>query len=403
MNELELKAQLETLKTQLEAAATEKAKAEIALQIKSLEAKIPDTKKIEESVEGMKKSVDGIAQWQVKKDEADAANQKALDEVLAWKKESRNAMPTGKKSFGEAFSEAVETNFSEISQVKRGRPASIEIKAVGNMTTSSNLTGDPYQSYRPSLVALPPHQWNFRDVIPTVYSATGTYVHYKETGSEGSISRQTEGAAKTQIDFDFTEVKTANSYLAGYVRFAKQMITNLPWIQSELSRLLLREFFKKENSLFYTDVTTTSGIATSVGSETEDVKTLIDAVANQYNDGFQASYIMVNYLQQARLQKLLYTTGNYQGSGGALGTSNGVITIAGVPVIAAPWVADDKGLIIDRDYLQRIEVEGLKVEFFEQDSDNVQKNLITARIECMEALNLLLPQSVRFFDFGNAS
>jgi hypothetical protein len=405
MDKKELMEQLDEMKSQLEKSVSEKTKSELKSEIKALEDKLNaiDTKSITTSVDEVKTSVKSIADWQVKKDEADKENQKALDEILTWKKESRNAMPTGKKSFGQAFAEETEKNFSDISKVKKGQPFSMELKAVGNMTTAGNLTGDPYQTFNPSLVPLPPHMWNFRDIIPTVHSSTGTYVHYKESGSEGSISRQSEGSSKTQIDYDFTQVSTVSSYLAGFVRFPKQMIYNLPWIQSELSRLLLRDFFKRENNLFYSDVTGASGIATSVGSETEDVKTLIDAVANQYNDGFQASYILVNHLQQARLQKLLYTTGNYQGSGGALGQSNGVISIAGVPVIAAEWVSDDKGLIVDRDYLQRIEVEGLKVEFFEQDGDNVTKNLITARIECMEALNLLLPQSVRYFDFGNAS
>jgi hypothetical protein len=116
-----------------------------------------------------------------------------------------------------------------------------------------------------------------------------------------------------------------------------------------------------------------------------------------------ASYILVNHLQLARLNKSLLDTGNYFGAGGVASSANGAVVIAGVPVIAASWVTDDKALIIDRDYIERVEVESVRVEFFEQDSDNVTKNLITARIECFEAVNLMLPASARYFDFGNLS
>lgn len=359
---------------------------------------------VKSSVDNISTEVKSFSEWKVKKDEADAANQKALDQIIAWQKESRNAMPHGKKSFGEAFAEAVEANWKDISRVAKGEKFSMEIKAVGNMTTANNLTGDGVNTYRPGVVALPSHRINFRDLIPTTQSETGTYVHYKESGSEGSISRQgTPGAAKTQIDYDFTEVETVNQYIAGYARFAKQMTKNLPWFQNTLPRLLLRDFYKAENAQFWTDVTGTAGIATDTGSETDDVKRVIDAIAYQHNDNFNADYILVNHLQLAALNKALYDSQNYPGAAGVLSSSNGTLAISGVPIIAATWVTNDKGLIVDRDYLERIEVESIKVEFFEQDGDNVTKNLITARIECMEAVNLMLPASARYFDFGNES
>jgi hypothetical protein len=48
-------------------------------------------------------------------------------------------------------------------------------------------------------------------------------------------------------------------------------------------------------------------------------------------------------------------------------------------------------------------VEGLSIEFFQEDSDNIQKNLITARIECMEEFNLMQPASAIIGDFGNSA
>jgi hypothetical protein len=194
-----------------------------------------------------------------------------------------------------------------------------------------------------------------------------------------------------------------NEYVAGFTRFTKQFARELSFFTQTLPRVLIRKFYEAENAKFWTDVTGTSGIATSTGSETDDVKRLIDAIAYQLNANYIPSYVLVNPLQLARLNKALYDSQNYQSAAGVVSSANGMLSIAGVPVIAASWVTDDKGLIIDRTYMERVEVEGLKVEFFEQDGDNVQKNMITARIECFEKVNLMLPASARYWDFGNVS
>ena len=104
-----------------------------------------------------------------------------------------------------------------------------------------------------------------------------------------------------------------------------------------------------------------------------------------------------------RLNKLTYTNGYYSGSGGVLTNLDGTMAISGVPIIGTDFVADDKILILDRDYIERVEAESLMIEFFEQDSDNVQKNLITARIECLEEINLMLLNSAIFADLGNVA
>lgn len=82
---------------------------------------------------------------------------------------------------------------------------------------------------------------------------------------------------------------------------------------------------------------------------------------------------------------------------------NGNIRIAGVPVIAVPWVTDDKALIIDNEYIERVETESLRVEFSYEDADNFTKNLVTARVECFEDINLLRTDAHIYADLGNAS
>lgn len=316
--------------------------------------------------------------------------------------------PQGKtklKSFGEIFAETVRENAKAINMVSKASPfqTMLELKAVGDMSTA-NFGGDSNTvlSYNQRQAILPSTKLNFRDLFPTQNSGTLVSVHYKETAGEGGIATQsTQGAAKSQIDFDFTKVETVSKFIAGYARFGKQLLKAIPWMETTLPRLLLREFYNQENSDFYTKLAAAATVITPV--ETDDVKAIIDLIATQRSAKYAASFGLVSHTQLARLNKLTYTNGYYSGSGGVLTNVDGSMQISGVPIIPADWVADDKIIVCDRDYVERVEGESLKIEFFEQDSDNVQRNLITARVECLEELNVMQPLAVRIADLGNVA
>ncbi len=401
MDKKELMTELEGLKSALEASVTEKTKSEIADQLKSVIASV-DEKIAAFSANDNAESVKAMATEVEKLKAEQAAILKGFDLLQTRVKNTNTGSKMEKKSFGEAFAEGLENNFDSIQNVKKGKPFRMELKAVGNMLLSANLTGDGTASYSSRQAILPAQKINFRDLIPTAVSPTGLYVQYRETGGEGAIAQQTEGAVKGQVDYDFSEIKVVENYIAGFARFSKQMAKQLPYMQSTLPRLLMRDFYKVENANFYSTVVGAATGSTTT-SETDDVKAIIDLLANQANANFNASFAVVNPSQLARLNKLLYTNGYYQGSGGVVSSPDGSITIGGTPIIAASWATDDKILIIDADYLERVETESLTVEFSMEDSDNFQRNLITARIECMENINLMLPTSAIYADLGNVA
>ena len=167
---------------------------------------------------------------------------------------------------------------------------------------------------------------------------------------------------------------------------------SLPFLSQSLPRMLQRDFFKAENASFFGTV---SGAATGTATTTEtvDLKQLVQLIANQKAANFNPSYILVSPAQQSKILIDTINAGYYVGSGSVQIGTGGDITIWGVPVISATWVTNDKALVIDADYIERVEVEGIAIEFAYEDSDNFQKNLVTARIECYEAINLMLPGS----------
>jgi ribosomal protein L9 len=377
-------------------------------ELKSIEASV---KSATESVEKMKAAneaaiadvktqVAEVKAAVVTMDEAAKKNQAALDQMIAEK--AAKTVNNKNKSFGDAFSEQIAEAFdskqAEINEFQRNKNAklTIDLKAVGTMTTSANLSGDGVATYNTRQGLVPAQKINMRDLIPTAVSPTGLYVTYRETGTEGSIGIQTEGNLKSQIDYDLTEVKVVSDYIAGFARFSKQMMFQLPFLQNTLQRMLLRDFYKKENSTFFTAVSQAATGSTTTAA-TVDAEQLVDWIANQLDANFEASFALVSYAQWADLLKTKPT--DYSVPGGVIIDPNGNIRIAGVPVIGASWVTNDKALIVDASYLERVETEGLRVEFSYEDSDNFQRNLVTARVECFEDINIMRTDALIYGSF----
>jgi len=377
-------------------------------ELKSIEASV---KSATESVEKMKAAneaaiadvktqVAEVKAAVVTMDEAAKKNQAALDQMIAEK--AAKTVNNKTKSFGDAFSEqmaeAFEAKQAEIKEFQKNKNAklTIDLKAVGTMTTSANLSGDGVATYNTRQGLVPAQKVNFRDLIPTAVSPTGLYVTYRETGTEGSIGIQTEGNLKSQIDYDLTEVKVVSDYIAGFARFSKQMMFQLPFLQNTLQRMLLRDFYKKENSTFFSAVSLAATGSTTTAASV-DAEQLVDWIANQLDANFEASFALVSYAQWADLLKTKPT--DYSVPGGVIIDPNGNIRIAGVPVIGASWVTNDKALIVDASYLERVETEGLRVEFSYEDSDNFQRNLVTARVECFEDINIMRTDALIYGSF----
>jgi len=345
-------------------------------------------KEMAENVKGFAGQIEDVKSTvSVVKDEM----QKQIDAAFASQKkaESREV-----KSFDQLVVEKLDGRMDEMeSTLKKGGKFRLEMPEAKTMTIAGNVTGSPMTTYalRPALQ--PAQLVNFRDLVPTVRSESGLYTFYKEnTGETNNIGSQTEGATKGQNDYSLTETKIVNSYIAGFSRFSKQMMKSLPFLSQSLPRMLQRDFFKAENASFFSTVSS-AATGTATTTETVDLKQLVQLIANQKAANFNPSYILVSPAQQSKILIDTINAGYYVGSGSVQIGTGGDITIWGVPVISATWVTNDKALVIDSDYIERVEVEGIAIEFAYEDSDNFQKNLVTARIECYEAINLMLPGS----------
>ena len=349
---------------------------------------------IADNVKGIKtdsvKQIDEVkAEIKVVKDEM----QNQLDGIMANQKKAESKKST--KTIDEAIMEKLDGKMSEFEGALKSSSGSyrIDLTDVKTMLLSNSLTGDPVATYAPNQAIFPSQKINFRDLVPTVRSTTGLYVYYAEdAGETNNIGKQTEGNDKGENNYALTETKIVTNYIAGFSTFSKQMSKSLPFISQTLPRLLQRDFFKKENALFFATISS-SATGSTTTSETNDLLQLIDYIGNQKAANYNASYVLVSEAQMGKLLKATVTAGYYAGNGSVIVNPNGGMTIWGVPVVSASWVTNDKALVIDNDYIERVETESLAIEFSYENGTNFQKNLITARIECMEEINLMLSNS----------
>ena len=72
------------------------------------------------------------------------------------------------------------------------------------------------------------------------------------------------------------------------------------------------------------------------------------------------------------------------------------IQIMGVPVIGASWATPGKALLLDNDFIERVQVRGLAIELSYENGTNFEKNQVTARIECQTEISLMLNESASF-------
>jgi HK97 family phage major capsid protein len=267
------------------------------------------------------------------------------------------------------------------------------------MTLATALTGDQPRSYSSVVAMVPAQLLNVADLVQGINIEGGTYTFPRETGSEGSISTQTEGSDKSQIDYDLTMVDANTDFIAGFAVYSKKMANNLPFLESFLPVALRRDYWKAENSAFNTILAAGATASTQGITSSNKVQMLIGELATLEGINFAPNAMVVT---PADFYDILITeksTGAGYGLPGAVTFENGQLRINGIPVFKATWLTANKYFVGDFTTAKKIITQGLGVEFSDSDEDNFRKNNITARVEAQVTLTMERPDSIIYGDF----
>lgn len=400
MDEKVLEEKLNALKTGLEGKSKEQAQAEI----KAFEAEIKEeikneSKAVKEDFNNELNEIKGkFGEFAVKSDIE--AVQKHLDQIDV-KLQEKGSVKKESKSINEEINEVIEKNFDSIKSVRRGMSAKMEVKVVGDMTLGNHLTGDQPRDYSNNVIMTPSPLINFTDLVGGVINITGgTYTFPQETGSEGAIATQTEGAAKSQIDYDLTMQDVTTDFLAGYATYSKKMANNLPFLQSFIPQALRRDYLKAENSKFNTALAA-AALASTVTAGNK-IERIIDEIARLEALDNPVNAIVVRPEDWWDIQVIEKSTGAGYGLPGVVAYTNGMLYVNGIPVYKATWLAADKYYVGDFSRVKKVVTEGLSLEFSTENEDNFIKNNITARIESQIGLAYERSTAVIYGDFTSA-
>lgn len=271
MNEQELKDALASLKTNLEG----KSKDEVKNAIDAFEVKHKES--VDNAVKAVKEEFE--AQLKAVQDHADKLDVKLQSKVKE------------EKAQGDVIKNAIRENFDQIKTVRKGH--SIEVKAVGDMILSASLSGDQPRDYNFNPVSVPAPLVNVSDLCGTVNISGGTYTFVRVAKDEGSISAQTEGSSKSQIDYTYTLVDVNTDFIAGFARYSRKMANNLPFLESSLPVELRRDYLIAENSAFNTALASAATASAVAITGQNKIEMLIDELATLEGSNYSANGIVV--------------------------------------------------------------------------------------------------------------
>ena len=319
------------------------------------------------------------------------------------------------KGFNATLADAIEQNTDSLAKLARGEQKRssfiLDTKAVGNMTEAVNLTGDITRQYANQVYALPSRKVHLRSLLPIGTINQGLFTFPYESGGEGAPGVQTQGSAKDQVDFDITMKDAPAQYIAGYVRISRQMLDDIPAMTSFLQSRLLEKYLIAEDAQLLQGSGTAPSLtglltvaAAATGAATVDVEQLVQAIAQLETSNYSATGILVNPTDCAAIMNTKNTNAAYSLPASTVVTTDGSVSIAGIPLYKSTAMEVDKFLVGDWSMgAQIMQNQGISVQFSEFDSDNFTKNMITVRVEARIAFPIYYNSAFVYGDFGNVA
>lgn len=294
-----------------------------------------------------------------------------------------------------AVIEIVKDNYDSI----RTEKSFMDMKTVGTMNLTDNLTGTSQISYTQNPIMRSfynPHLYDVFRIIPT---ATGnvTFPRGKSPVGEGSFGAQTEGNDKAQIDYDVEMVNTSVPFIAGFVKVTRQMLQDLPFLQSYLSQSLVEDWNRAVNTRFLNNIATNSTALST--SETITVSKMISGMAQHGDLGLgMANLILTTW--DAWSKVLLTKPSDFSVPASVAIDASGTVRINGVPVVPHSQVTGSRFYIINTDAFAIAQASGFQVRSTEFDQSDFIKNLVTYRAEARIELLSFQPKAAVYGTTG---
>lgn len=311
-------------------------------------------------------------------------------------------------SFQDVFAKAIDDNeeeLSELSGIKGGGRGKVDktinllegldrkeidfdnfsVGLYDKLTTSRLLPGIYSTPFAPV--------W-LRNVLTTVTTDSKTVEYVQENladneedGAAGiwdGDSPIDELAAKPEVGFNFEEATAKVEWIAAITRLKRETLDDVSFLRSYIPNELVygrRGLLVMENALI---VSVLDNNSTAYDNRKAiPVEQIYDAAFGQLRDYyFTPTVILMNHRDVVDLiLNKADASGEYDLPPGTVSFSAGMLTLGGIPIMGLPQVNPGDWYVFDRSQTYFLNRMSPNVRFFEEDRDNVIKNLITVRAE----------------------
>ncbi|MEO6659440.1 MAG: phage major capsid protein [Burkholderiaceae bacterium] len=313
------------------------------------------------------------------------------------------------KSYGEQLTDS--DDFKALTSKGRGI-ARMGFKAVTDITSATTGTGGVGSAATatrvPGVFHGPERPFTIRDLIMPGRTSQSSIEYLQESGFQNMAATQAEGGLKAQSDLSIEEKTTAVKTIAHWFRAAKQVLADIPLLQSYINgRAIYGLKYVEENQILAGDGTGSNllGIipqatAYAIG-RTKTGDTSIDVISHAITQVRVAEYRATGIVMHPDDFERVYLTKDSTGNYVYLNVMDGAQPrMMRLPVIDTTAIAAGKFLVGAFDMgAQVFDREEAAVEVSTEDGDNFRTNRVTIRAEERLALAVYRPESFVYGTF----
>lgn len=293
----------------------------------------------------------------------------------------------------------------ELIKLSKGASPAVAINLIKVPTvfTSANSLGvtNPEQGFAVNnnmeIVPLARRTRHVREVFGMGQTDEAVYPYLRETPKEGAFAVQNpEGAVKAKVEYKAVLVSATESTIAAFQLIGRQTLRNVRGIATFINVTMIADLMLKEDNdlLFgtgtngqvlgaFTAPLTASSLAALPSFKSKDPNiydTIAAFAAVLANREYMANFAFIHPVDYWKMLIEKDSQNRYQ-QNVIFDSATSMLYVFGIPVIPTTAVALGTIGLGDSRYVMPMNLEGMTLRFFDQDSDNVQKNLVTARIE----------------------
>ena len=290
-----------------------------------------------------------------------------------------------------------------------------QMRHKATMTTGANLTGRVIAPDRRGAMRPPAQLTHIRPFLARDTTTSNTISFVQETGFTSNVAGVPEGQVKPESDLDFEEKLESAETIADTIRVTRQMLDDVDFLSAYITSRMSEALRKEEDrQILYgngtvgelTGITThalsafdktTLQAAISAGEVkfANRIDVLRFAILQARKANFEVDTVLLAPEDMAIIDSLKDEDGRYldemQRLRVAFGESN---SVAEDNFIVGSMGTGGVVMLLDR--------QEPTLEFFEQDRDNVPRNLVTVRIEERIVAPVFRPEGIVTGTFTDA-